>query len=339
MSNNSEDGGIKLAFSMMALGGFGFWNGFKMLKLRRKMGDIPTSKISSAAVGSFVEIQGKVVCAPGDFITAPLTGIKGVCFVWHIEEQIRSGKNKKWVTIKYFYSCPFLYIKDKSEHLAAIDLEHCEFQEQMHDKLVYFNDRSFDLPAKVKKNLHEYKMFNLDNKAGFFSSSNYRISEKVFKPNEPLYVLGGTIIPPESESSRLSSGKNIFGTRNKPVAEEVQAILEKAKSNPEIVKMYDKDGNSKLDATELTQLHKDIQNKIFTEYNLSHQSSYLQKCKLFFTMIEDHDLVFSMKKVFVSHKSEKELSQKLLLKASLGLIGGPLLFIGGLFVLIQSFKR
>jgi hypothetical protein len=204
---------------------------------------------------------------------------------------------------------------------------------------VNFNNRSFDLPAKVKKILHEYKMFNIEKTAGIFTSSNFRISEKVFKPNDPLYVLGGTINPPDSESTRLSSGENIFGTRNKPVAEEVQAILEKAKSNPEIVKMYDKDGNSKLDSAELTQLHKDIQNKIYTDYNLSHQSSYLQKCKLFFTMIEDHDLVFSMKKVFVSHKSEKELSQKLLLKASLGLIGGPLLFIGGLFFLIEFFKK
>lgn len=339
MSNNSETDGIKAAIFAMGFGAYGFWNGFKMLKLRRKMGDIPTSKISSAAVGSFVEVQGKVVCAPGDFITAPLTGIKGVCFVWHIEEQRGSGKNKKWVTVNYFYSCPFLYIKDKSEHLAAIDLEHCDFQEKMHDKLVNFNNRSFDLPASAKKILHEYKMFNIENKAGFFSSSNYRMSEKVFKANDPLYVLGGTINPPESETTRLSSGANIFGTRNKPVAEEVQAILEQAKSNPEIVKMYDKDGNSKLDSAELTQLHKDIQNKIFTDYNLSHQSSYLQKCKLFFTMVEDHDVVFSMKKVFVSHNSEKDLSQKLLLKASLGLIGGPLLFISGIFFLIEAFKR
>jgi hypothetical protein len=339
MSNNSETDGMKVAFFAMGLGAFGFWNGFKMLKLRRKMGDIPTSKIASAAVGSFVEIQGKVVCAPGDFITAPLTGIKGVCFVWHIEEQRGSGKNKKWVTINFFYSCPFLYIKDKSEHLAAIDLEHCDFQEEMQDMLVHFNNQSFDLPVKAKKILHEYKMFNMEDKAGFFSSSNYRISEKVFKANDRLYVLGGTINPPESESSRLSTGENIFGTRNKPVAEEVHAILEKAKSNPEIVKMYDKDANSKLDPAELNQLHKDIQNKIFTDYNLSHQSSYLQKCKLLFTMVEDHDLVFSMKKVFVSHKSEKDLSQTLLSKASLGLIGGPLLFIGGLFFLIESFKK
>jgi hypothetical protein len=106
MSNNSDNDGIKFAFLAMGLGAAGFWNGFKMLKLRRKMGDIPTSKISSAAVGSFVEIQGKVVCAPGDFITAPLTGKKGVCFVWHIEERRGSGKNQKWVTIKLFLLLP-----------------------------------------------------------------------------------------------------------------------------------------------------------------------------------------------------------------------------------------
>jgi hypothetical protein len=339
MSHNSELDGIKAAFIAMGLGAFSFWNGFKMLKLRRKMGDIPTSKISSAAVGSFVEIQGNVVCAPGDFITAPLSGKKGVCFIWHIEERVESGKNSHWVTLKYFYSCPFLYIKDKSEHLAAIDLEHCDFQEKMYDKHVRFNNRSFDLPAKVKKILHEYKIFNIKKTAGIFSASNFRMSEKVFKANEPLYVLGGTKNPPESESTRLSKGENIFGVRHKPVAEEVQAILEEAKSNPEIVKMYDKDGNSKLDSTELNQLHKDIQDKIFNDYNLSHQSSYLQKCKLFFTMVEDHSVVFSMKKVFISHQSEKELSQKLLLKANLGLIGGPLLFVFGLFLLIESFKR
>jgi hypothetical protein len=102
--------------------------------------------------------------------------------------------------------------------------------------------------------------------------------------------------------------------------------------------MYDKNNDSTLDELELKKLHQDIQKKIFTDYNLPQQNSYLQNSKIFFTMVEDHENVFSMKKVIVSLQSEQKLSKKLLLQASAGLAGGPLLFVFGLYVLFDFLK-
>jgi hypothetical protein len=338
MSRSSESDGLKIALSAMGFGVYFFWLGFKKLKVRRKMGDIPTSKISSAAVGSFVEIKGRVVCEETDFISTPLSNKKGVCFIWHIEKLVKSGKNSKWVTEKIFYSCPFLYVKDHGDHLAAIDLANCDFQEDIYDHHVQFNNSSFDLPHAVQGILREYRLLDLDDKASFLTSRKYRIKEKVFKRHEPIYVLGSVVAPPETESARSSAQTIQFGTRNKEVIDEVQAILKVAKLDPQFRKMYDKDNNSALDDVELKRLHQDIQKKIFTDYNLPHQNSYLEKSKLFFTMVEDHENVFSMKKVIVSLQSEQKLSKKLLLQASAGLAGGPLLFVLGLYVLFDFLK-
>ncbi len=335
MSRSSESDGLKIALSAMGFGVYFFWLGFKKLKVRRKMEDIPTSKISAAAVGSFVEIKGRVVCEENDFITTPLTNKRGVCFIWNIEKLVKRGKSSKWVTEKIFYSCPFIYVRDHGEHLAAIDLANCDFQEDIFKHFVQFNNSSFDLPQAAQDILREYRLLDLDNKASFFTTQKYRIKEKVFKRHESIYVLGSVIEPPASETLQSSTQTIHFGTRNKEVLDEVQAILKVAKSDPQFHEMYDKNNNSQLDDLELKNLHEDIQRKIFTDYNIPHQNSYLGKSKLFFTMVEDHENVFSMKKVIVSLQSEQKLSNKLLLQAYSGLAGGPLLFVFGLYLLFD----
>jgi hypothetical protein len=337
MNRSSEVDGVRVALAAMGFGLYLFWDGFKKLKLRRKMGDIPTSKISSAAVGSFVEIKGRVVCEEQDFVTAPVSNRKGVCFIWKVEESVKQGKSRKWVTVNYFYSCPFLYVKDTTEHLAAIDLAHCDFQEDIYHFTVGFDTRSFNLSETAQEILREYNLLDLS-KSSFLNTKKYRIREKVFRRNDLLYIIGSALAPPLSETSTAILLENIkSGTRNKEINDEVRAIYQKAKVDSRFHEMYDKDGNSRLDEKESKQLHQDIQNKIFSDYKISPQNPYLEKCRIFFTMVEDHESVFSLKKVFVSLKSEQELSTRLMLRAGLGLIGGPLLFVFGLFTMLNIF--
>ncbi len=334
--SSSDDNSFKIALTAMMIGVYVFWDGFKQLKLRRKMGDIPTSQISSAAIGGFVEINGKVFCDEHDFIHAPISNKQGVCFVLKIEKLVSRGKRSSWEIMNIFYSSPFLYVTDSSEQLAAIDLGHCDFQQDIFDTSIKFSDRSFDLPAAALDLLQQYKIFDTKKKVSFFACQSYRISEKVFKHHELLYILGSVIVPPLVEITTAANGANKFGARKTSDTQEgAQAIYEKARLDPHLKKKYDKDGNSKLDANELKQLQSDIQKKILSDYKISNLDSYLERCKLFFTMVEDHEKLFSMKNVFVSLEPEQKLSKKLLRKALLGLIIGPILFVFGLLLLLN----
>jgi hypothetical protein len=281
----SRDNSFDIAYFLIGGGAILYYGSFVKHKLRRRMKDIPRSKIGTTAIGSNVEIQGKVVNMEGDGVVAPLSGARGAAFIWKLEKQDGIASDD-WEHLYTYHSAPYLYIHDDEESTAAIDLSACEFQEDIFTRKVEFTDRTFVLPEEAKSLLKKTTMLDTSSKTSFLSEERFRLSEKVFEYNQPLYVLGAAKTCPNEEIS-MNQGKNLlFGSR---------------------------EGDS--------------------------NNNYLKKAKILFTNDESASGAFKLDKVYLSTKSEAEVSSGLRWKGLLGLVGGPVMIAVGVFYLVLKFSR
>ena len=120
----------------LGLGIYFFFAGFKELKSKRIIQNIPTSKINTGAVGTNVEVTGQIVSEKDQIVQAPISGRP--CAFYSIEIQrwernrnyrgsslgshsSRTGFNRgHWVTIESFYSSKGFFIDDKSGANAMV---------------------------------------------------------------------------------------------------------------------------------------------------------------------------------------------------------------------------
>ena len=97
---------------MIVLLPLSFWFGFRCWRRARLIGDVPTSRVRSAAQG-YVELLGRARLTPGTAVVSPLTRRACVWWTYQIEEQRRSGRNTRWVTVDSDTSyTPFLLEDD-----------------------------------------------------------------------------------------------------------------------------------------------------------------------------------------------------------------------------------
>jgi hypothetical protein len=198
---------LKAALILTISGCALYYVSFVKNKLRRKLSDTPRSKIKSAAMGTNVEVAGKVLNMAEDGVISPLSGTKGAAFIWILEEDVLSGPDTIWEPLCTFYSTPYLYIHDEEEHIAAIDLSACEFQENIFQHKTEFNTESFSIPDQVKNIFDKSSMLKTSSAKSFFSSNDYRIREKVFTYEEPIYALGAAVPCPDEETP-MNPGPN-----------------------------------------------------------------------------------------------------------------------------------
>jgi len=96
-----------------ATGVFLFWEGIKLLKQKRLIENIPTSKIRSLAMG-LVEIYGEVVPAYEELLKSPFSNKDCVYYSYIIEEYRSSGKSSSWVTVDAGRKEQPFYLKDNT---------------------------------------------------------------------------------------------------------------------------------------------------------------------------------------------------------------------------------
>jgi len=76
------------------------WFGFRAVRLKRTIENLPTSRTAGAAYG-LVELRGRAVLSDAQpALTGPLTGRPCVWYHYLVEELRGSGKNRRWVTIE-----------------------------------------------------------------------------------------------------------------------------------------------------------------------------------------------------------------------------------------------
>ena len=330
MSRHEAEGRI-LGYSIAA-GLTLFYLGLKKLKISKQMDDIPTSKIDTAAVGCLVEVQGRVVCEESDLVKSPLSNRRGACFILELQRKVRSGKSSKWVKVIRFYSLPYLYISDGGDHLAMVDIANCEFHDNLFNETnLNFNNYSFKIPVSAKKWLNENGILNTSAKGSFFAPDEFRLKEKVFRRNDLIYVLGPAVTPPQDEA-KVNKDEDVFGKRDQDPHEDVDTIYNEIVKGKMIPQEYDKNNDHKFDEQELKQLYADIQKKMFSDFRKGIHDRYLQRSKIFFTLVEDHEHLFSMKKVNISFMSEHKARSKLYFQGLGMIILGPIIILAGIYL-------
>lgn len=321
----------RLAFMLIGLGCFAFYHSLKNIKLRRRIKDTGTSKISSAALGESVEINGKVI-SDTESIESPLSGKKCIAFIWDISREVGSGKNKRWELQHRFFSTPYIYVTDSSGEIAAVDLSSCSFQENMYEYQAPFNDHSFNIGGGAVDILKQYKMLA---EKSWLGASNYRISEKIVMNGEKFFIHGTAAVTPSSEIPQVM-GKNKFGRRHHKLIERVKLAFRSKKEDPNMIRRYDVNRNGRLDEEESVRLYNDIEKNILDHYGINSRNGFLKRAKFLFVRSKNEGMFFPLDTVCISRKSEKELLDSLGGSAFLSFFAGPLLVVAGLAILLRD---
>lgn len=106
---------VALPFMLLGLGlsAWFAWIGFRRIKLKRLIEDLPTTASAGVAYG-ITELKGQAALLPGDEpVAGPLTGEPCVIFRYVKEERRGSGPNAQWVTLIDQHKLRRFAIKDR----------------------------------------------------------------------------------------------------------------------------------------------------------------------------------------------------------------------------------
>jgi len=205
-------------------GVFLFFYGFRSWRRMRLIQDTPTSKVRSLALGR-VELHGRAL-GKGELI-APFTGRPCVHYRYLVEEEIRSGRRRRWRTVARGSSeaWPFSLEDDTGRVLvdpqgATVDLAR--------------DYRAIDPPGTGPAGAFlEEQGIRTTGLLGL--RKRLRLSEWHIAPGETVYVLG---------VARERGG--IVHERRVRIAEKLAAL----KSDPEAMAHLDTDGDGRVSAEE-----------------------------------------------------------------------------------------
>ena len=184
--------------------------------------DTPTARIRSAPQG-YVELQG-LARPQHDLLGARLTGLPCVWYRYRIQERRRSGRNESWVTIESGDAGrPF--VLDDGTGRCLVDPDGAATKCRSTD--TWYGPRGGGRAATAT-NMH----------ALFERQRRYRMTEERIADQEFVYVLGR------------------FETPRRGVRERQQLtrqLLSQWKHDPQRMRAFDRDGDSKIDLEEWQQ--------------------------------------------------------------------------------------
>lgn len=300
---------------------------FKRIKLHRRIKDTPTSKIKSAAIGKNVEIVGKVVCNLEDLIQSPLSERKGYAFIWELDEYIGHTSvfadmykyfsnsydivTDGWINRYKYYSTPYIYLKDSSDAIAAVDIAACEFSKDIFDHTTVFCDWDFDLPEGVCHILEVADIIAPSKQGKFLRRSQYRLREKIFRIDERFFIFGTALPTPREELSKIKSPKLRFGGKRYKFTNRIRALFKDFKSNSKLREMCDFNQDGYLDPDENEALNRTIEKKILNLYSPKNSPAYLAASRFLFSQDTNSEAGLNvLNRVLVSKNSEKKTLSK-----------------------------
>lgn len=310
-SNNEGDLIVGAAVGAM-MGVIWFFNGFKELKIKRTIQNIPTSKINTGAVGTDVEIKGNIIAEKERTVTAPISGQR--CAIYHIEIQVeRRRKNSTyWVSIDRFYSHEGFYVDDQSGATALVLVEGARINRKGKTSNCYFSSSDLDeIPDPLRKSLtinqHKLKKFKFK-KTSWLFSEKYRLLEWCFMPNEEIYVLG-----------HAESGLR-FEKIKKPKLKYFLKAKKAIQEDEKLKARYDANCDGTLDHGELEQGAQILTQRLSDKYSKEKLEELIPKTKLIFKKKKPHPFV-------ISNRSEGELVKHMGTWSVVKIWGGPVLTV------------
>jgi hypothetical protein len=167
-TSSNNDGDLIMGAAVGAvMGVVWFVKGFQELKIKRTIQNIPTSKINTGAVGTDVEIKGRILIEKEKLVTAPISGQQ--CALYHLEiQQERRRKNSTyWQTIDQFFSHEGFHVDDQSGATALVLAEGARINREGKTNNYYFSSSDLDeIPDPLRKSLttNQHKLKNSNSK-------------------------------------------------------------------------------------------------------------------------------------------------------------------------------
>jgi len=190
-SDNGED--ITWAFMGTGFGAFSFFRGFRMLRNKRLIENIPTSKCRSVAMG-FVEVAGR---AAGDRTMPSLIG-KLPCYCTHllIERYEKRGKNSRWVKVHERRDGVPFFVEDNTGRVlvdpagAELDIPpEIEHGEGSTKALLGMTLSRFRETGRAASDIPSL-FYSYCSSNGISTAGRMRFTERNLAPGDPVYVLG-----------------------------------------------------------------------------------------------------------------------------------------------------
>jgi len=301
MSDNRD---IGYATFFLGSGAWYFFWGFKRLRRKRKIENIPTSTVRGLAIG-LVELIGKAKKMSS--ITSPLTATECLLYRYTVERYQSSGRSGRWVMIAKgdSFACPFwlddgtgrvLVFPQAAEFIMPVDYEFkTGLGKALPDNLIDF----------LEKNNISYR--------GFLGNYSLRFKEWYLREDETAYVMG----------TAVAVGQEDYLAKHK---QKLIRRLEELKSNPEQMSKVDLNKNGKISLEEWDLAVAKVEQGLLEE-GLNSPPAEAQV-----------DVVINRadkKEVFIiSDYSQKDLLERLSWQALLGVFGGAALALAMLGYLL-----
>ncbi len=316
-----------MALVGLGLGIYFFFAGFKELKSKRIIQNIPTSKINTGAVGTNVEVTGRIICEKDQIVQAPISGRP--CAFYSIEIQrwernrrrmgsfgnhSRTGFNSgHWVTVESFYSGKGFFIDDNSGANAMVFADGAIIKRKGVTQDFEMQSNNFDqmpsgLRQALESNQKKLRKFKLKNTSWLFSN-RFRFREWYFSVGEKIFVLGHADSGLKAPKRKKMKFKTFL--KAKKVIQE----------NDKLKKRFDTNQDGKLDEAELERGAKILALQLESKHSKEKLEDLASKTKM----------VFKQKKpnpFYISNMSEKDLIKDLATWSTLKIWGGPVLSTG-----------
>jgi len=306
MSSDSRD--VAYAIFFFGFGIVSFFKGFKRLRRKRMIENIPTSTVRGLAMG-LVELVGEAKKMAQ--IKAPLTGTECVFYRYTVERYQKSGKSGRWVIIAKgdSFSCPF-WLDDRTGKVIVLPKG---------AELVMSVDYAFSTRgwSTLPENLVRFMQENHLSYKGFLGNHSLRFKEWHICENEVVYVLGTA--KAAGEDNYLDNYKQTLYNK-----------LEELKSNPQEMTKIDTNQDGEISQQEWDQAVSRLEQQLL-EKGLSTCTADKQTGVLV-TKGETN-------KIFIlSDHGQKELIEKFSWLAFGGVFGGAALSLAMLAYLLLRFR-
>ena len=185
-----------------------FYNSLKNLKIKRLIENVPTSKARSVAMG-LVELKGKIESG-NKTLTDPFDGKDCVYWHIHIQQYMKRGKRRTWVTRhKAKKHVPF-YLTDQTGsvlvNMQGANLKNVE-RDNEYESAMFFSD---DIPPKVEDYCNKE---NVKLRGWLGGKKRMRFRVTYLEPNDDIYIIGSARSPNLDETNGL---KKITAVIDKP---------------------------------------------------------------------------------------------------------------------------
>jgi len=175
-----------------------FYKGFKKLKLKRTIENMPTSNIRSLAIG-LVEIYAAVLpyqellkskitnfgqTISKEILKSPFSQKECLYYKYTVERYVRSRKSSYWVMVTQGTAGKYMLVKDKTG-TVLVDIEKAELDIPMDTE--YSSSLGKDPPVVV---LNFLKANKISYEGWLGGNHTMRYREYYIFPSDKLYILG-----------------------------------------------------------------------------------------------------------------------------------------------------